>query len=374
MREAHRRTTLLAVLLWLAAPVAAQDKLPGGFAGWLPAQARSEQFASGQVERLAGDPADAAILREYGLVQAERRAYRKEGAELTVTLYQFRDSTGAYGAFSFLRTPELGPSHLGELAAASKTRGLLGVHNLLLDVTGADLGPLVPDLQALANAVAPRSERSPYPTLGQYLPPKALPGTARFVLGPQALARVLPSNRGDWLGFANSAEVELARYRQGGREVTLLLAAYPTPQVALQQERALDRWFNVNAAEEPVPGRPVVFVRRMTSVVAIVLEAESWHEARALIGQVNYETQLTWNEPSHLATDPPWSHTIYNIFLGTMYFMGFALASGVVFGGFRLAMKKLFPGKVFDRESSVGVIQLGLTSKPIQGKDFYHSE
>jgi hypothetical protein len=38
---------------------------------------------------------------------------------------------------------------------------------------------------------------------------------------------------------------------------------------------------------------------------------------------------------------------------------------------FRLVVKKLFPGKVFDRPRSMEVIQLGLSERPVNMKDFY---
>ena len=47
------------------------------------------------------------------------------------------------------------------------------------------------------------------------------------------------------------------------------------------------------------------------------------------------------------------------------------IVSGVLFAGFRLLIKRLFPGKIFDRPENVEILQLGITSKPIEGKDFY---
>jgi hypothetical protein len=40
-------------------------------------------------------------------------------------------------------------------------------------------------------------------------------------------------------------------------------------------------------------------------------------------------------------------------------------------GGVRLLVKKLLPGKIFDRPERMEIIQLGLSSKPIEAKDFY---
>jgi hypothetical protein len=43
----------------------------------------------------------------------------------------------------------------------------------------------------------------------------------------------------------------------------------------------------------------------------------------------------------------------------------------VGFGGIRVLIKIFFPNKVFDREKQVEILQLGISSKPIQAKDFY---
>jgi len=49
----------------------------------------------------------------------------------------------------------------------------------------------------------------------------------------------------------------------------------------------------------------------------------------------------------------------------------FAVIAGVAFGGLRLVVKRYFPDKVFDRSSTMQVLQLGLGSKPINSDDFY---
>jgi len=57
--------------------------------------------------------------------------------------------------------------------------------------------------------------------------------------------------------------------------------------------------------------------------------------------------------------------------LGTGVICGFALVAGLAFGGFRIFVKRLLPGKVFDRGTQLQVLQLGLSSKPINAEDFY---
>jgi hypothetical protein len=49
----------------------------------------------------------------------------------------------------------------------------------------------------------------------------------------------------------------------------------------------------------------------------------------------------------------------------------FALIAGISFGGLRLVVKRVMPGKIFDTKRHLQVLQLGLGSKPINSDDFY---
>ncbi len=48
-----------------------------------------------------------------------------------------------------------------------------------------------------------------------------------------------------------------------------------------------------------------------------------------------------------------------------------AVVLGVAFGGVRILAKIFFPGKVFDRPEQMDVLQLGLSGKRIDSRDFY---
>ena len=260
---------------------------------------------------------------------------------------------------------------LAKYSAVSRNRALVVIGQLLLDISG--LGAASPsDLRALATQLSAHADKTPYPNLGQYLPPGGLVSRSeRYFLGPLALNRLLPLGNGDWIGFADGAEAQLARYRVSGQEATLLLAAYPTPQAAARKLEELAHWFPLNATEEQPGRRPMLFARRSSSLVAIVAQTRSRAVADSLLQQVRYENQVTWNEPRQKATDPEISQILVGTILGTGAILLFALAAGIGFGGVRLVVKYFLPGKVFDRPGTVEILQLGLTSKPIEGKDFY---
>jgi hypothetical protein len=361
--------TFLLILGASAGSAAAQDLLPAAFSRWNASEA-AQKTRPDALEQLAG--ADAGIYREYGLVEAERRAYSFGAATLKVTLYRMRDSTAGYGIYSFLRSDEMSAANLTKYSAISHQHVLVLIGNLLLDVTGGEVRPYAGDLKALAALLAPQAARAPYPTLGQHLPTRGLVADSqRYFVGPQALNRALPLGKGDWLGFADGAEAELARYRINGQEATLLLASYPTPQVAANKFEELARWLPMSTDAQPGDGRSTLFARRTSSLLAIVAQNPSRALADSLLQEIHYESQVTWNEPSHKLTDPSIDQILVGTIVGTGVILMFALVAGIGFGGVRLVVKYFFPGRVFDRDTQVEILQLGLTSKPIEAKDFY---
>ncbi len=358
------------VLLASAAlPAAGQELLPPSFSGW-SAPAASVSYRADALEQWVG--ADAAIFGEYGALSAERRIYSRGHDTLTATLYRMRDTTGSYGLYTYLLAEPMSPAGLTAHSALARQRALATVGNLLLDVTGSDLQLLKVDLKALVARLT-AADRSPFPTLELHFPAQGrVPNSERYLLGPVALQRLLPLGNGDWLGFADGAEAVLARFRVGKQQATLLLAAYPTPQSAARKLEELGRWFPLNPAQDSAANSPApLFARRKGSLVMLVVNTRSHSLANTLLEQVRYETQVTWNEPRQSLTDPNIAQILVGTIIGTGVILFFALVAGIGFGGVRILVKYFFPGKVFDRTSQVEILQLGLSSKPIEAKDFY---
>src|SRR5262249_40072144 len=147
----------------------------------------------------------------------------------------------------------------------------------------------------------------------------------------------------------------------------LLLIEYPTQHVAGQQLKHLQTVL-------PGIGESEVNVVRKASLLSMVLGATSPAYAENLARAGRYETEVTWNEGSHVITDPPWVVVLSRIFIATGLFLVTAIVLGVVYGGVRIVTKRLFPGKVFDRPQDLEVLQLGLSGKRIDPTDFYRRE
>ena len=320
-----------------------------------PRLAESERDAWSRVdarelEKLAGG--EAAVLREYGAMGAERAEYTRGTSRWQVTLFHMQDRTGAFGAHSLLRG--MGPVvPLGEAGTRTAVRYAFYQGNsfILADALAdeASLGALAQHLAGLPEHVAS------LPILGSFLPTEGLlRGSEQYFLGPQGLARVFAPAPGDWVGFAYGAEVQLARYRLGGGEAVLLLISYPTPQIAGDRMRDFGRLLNLNGSGDPT--RPPAFARRLGTLVAFAAGPKTNEAAAQLFDGIRYETKVSWSDPSDPRPQPNWAHTLLNIFVGTGVILLFTLVSGVAYGLFRLGMKHFFPGLIFDRPSDSDMI------------------
>ena len=102
---------LFLVVAALAANAPAPDSalppgavLPAEFGGW---QQKGDVAKSD--DPATADAANGAILKEYGFVRLEKAAYtRDDGRNLTLKAAVFEDASGAYGAFTFYHSDEMG--------------------------------------------------------------------------------------------------------------------------------------------------------------------------------------------------------------------------------------------------------------------------
>ena len=109
-----RVSLLLSAIALMAAVCFAQPNtpavLPQAFGGW-------KSIAPVQTSRdpAAADPVDAALLKEYGFTDFAGTTYvRDDGRKLTVKAARFQDASGAYGAFTFYKTPEMLNEKIGD--------------------------------------------------------------------------------------------------------------------------------------------------------------------------------------------------------------------------------------------------------------------
>lgn len=341
-----------------------QDTFPSRFGSWVATATPIKTMPTSQ---------QLALLNEAGLQDAFARPYSNGSQSLGVSLEVFSDPSGAYQAYTAALDTEMQPSNVGPLTAVGHERLLALIGNVLVEVDKPELAS-TKDLQELVGLVRKFADSTPLPPVRTYLPLAGrVLGTERYALGPQAMKAALIgigrrdlARLADEAGFADKAEAMLARFSEPGKESGILvLLEYPTPQLAEQHIHHLDE---VLPASGKQPGLNIV---RKGSLLSIVLSPISAEYAKKLRAAIEYETQVTWNEPSQTATDPPITSTLVKIIMGTGVFMVAAVVLGIAFGGVRVVTKIFFPGKVFDRPNQMEILQLGLSGKRIDPGDFY---
>jgi hypothetical protein len=371
MRRLLRTCLGLLCLAVAVFPAAAQGILPSSFAGWTAA-APSTVIPPTGLGPLLGP--DTPAFREYVVKSVEQRSYTQGAQAISIALYRLRDPSSAFGAYTFLINDTLSAAGLGSYASASHERALIVVGEMLLDVSAPakQARPSNADLKQLADLLDKKADHTPYPMIGEHLPEKGrVRDSVRYVIGPLGLAHFVPLGTDDWMGYDHSAETILAHYQVAGKDETLLITSYPTQQVAAAEFAGILRRFVFDPPDGLAPGQNVLFGKRVSSYIAVVVGAPSRQAANKILDQVGYQSNVTWNEPKQTLTEPSINNMIVEAFLGTGAIMVFAVAAGIGFGGIRILVKIFLPNKIFDREKQIEILQLGISSKPIKAKDFY---
>lgn len=341
--------------------------LPERFGGWV-----GEKKYTASVE-----PLSTPLSLEVRASAPESVEYVQGQNRIQIVVSKYGDPSAAYQMYTSQLHEGMMASFVGNNAAVDKDGLVLLSGNLVVRV-GSQKLVSEGDLRELIKSLPGHDDKTPLPEVRGYLPSVGLiQGTQRYSLGPEGYsAAVKALDRAAYaqlagelsLGSKSSGdgEVMLAAYNngRGGQEV-LLLVHYPTPQVAEQQLHHL------KPVLESKPEFAGTTVERDASLLSLVLSPSSPEMAARLRQAIKYDTAITWNEPSSTLTDPPWLMVLKTIFVASFALCVFAGAVGLLFGLFRLLMKRLFPGKVFDRTKSVELLQLGLNSKPVNPDDFY---
>lgn len=270
--------------------------LPANFSGWVEQGASITGTASAAL-----DPSNADVLSEYGLKDFATGAYQHGATEAHVRAMRFADATGAYGAFTFYRRPDMKAAVIGNSGARNAHEAVFWSGTTVVDATftGAQ-GPSTASLKALAKALPPASGRfGVAPSLPQYLPAKSLDqATVRYAIGPAAYAGSgggLPTNA---IGFSRDAETVTAQYAASGGRGTLTLIEYPTPQMAVSAEKSIGALLKGPLPAVLQQSSPAALgVRRSGPIVAVTSGNFSSAEAQALLGQVKYQAEVTWSHP-----------------------------------------------------------------------------
>ena len=330
--------------------------LPATFAGWQQQPGTS---------KISSNPADAdavnpAALKEYGFTEEQTASFAKDGdRKLTVKAARFADATGAYGAYTLNSDPAMRTESIGEFGESAGDRVLFLTGNIVVEakfdhvseMSAAEMRELAADLPR------PNPSVAHLPDLPRWLPqPAFIEHSVKYAVGEESYRSIAAPLPVSFIDFSKSAEVLTAQYKSDGGTAKLMLISYPTPQIAGAQLRSLEQ----NRATLQSAGAGDFQVKRTGPIIAMVSGDASTSEAKSLLASVNYEAEVTYNEPTFLTKRDNIGNLIVAIFSLIGVILAFALVIGIAFGGVRIVLKKLYPERFFDRPEDASVITLNL--------------
>lgn len=325
--------------------------LPKQFGGW-----QLQGTLQISKDAAVADAANPAILKEYGFSDFSSGTYRSEdGRKLTVRAARFADASGAYGAFTYYKQPEMLNEKIGDQASSLNNRVMFYRGNVLVEalfdkltvMSAAELRELAGDLPL------PQGGARNLPSLPIYLPKQDyVKNTAKYIMGPAALEKVGSPLSAQLIDFAAGAEVVEGTYRASSGEGTLLLISYPTPQIATEHFKRIEAAHQPNAAA----GQPGIVdmgafaQKRSGPIIAVATGPISQNEASALLAPFHYDADVTWNENTFFDKKNNVANLLWNVVVLCGVLMGITVAAGFAFGGVRVALQKLLPQRRRDVE------------------------
>src|SRR5271155_3226804 len=343
--------------------------LPKEFAGWQiqgPSQTSKDAAAA--------DPTNAALLKEYGFTDFEAASYRSDdGRTLKIRAARFSDASGAFGAYLFYAQPGMAREEIGDQGASADPRVLFYRGHILVDAVFSQVSPMSPaGLRELAGMLPrPGGNAGALPPVLAFMPHHGYEAnTEKYAEGPlglEAIASPLPAALVD---YSASPEVVLGQYTTPSGAATLMLIEYPTPALAAEHLRRIGTAYHVAQPQTGVAAVENVgpfFDKRTGPIIAIAAGPLSQSDAQTLLGAVNYDASVTWNENTYFDKKDNIANLLVNIILLSMIVGAISLAAGVAFGGARVLLRRYFPGRVFGRADQDEFISLDLREAAAPG-------
>ncbi len=286
----------------------------------------------------------AGILKEDGLNRYAIVTYARGGSSVEIFAEQFVDTTGAYSAFTFYRSllkaerlvgPPAGSTTLETLADAAGTITWAGSNVVRIkgSLNKAEMATLVGGLPKVSGrkAIAPLlPSLLPFDVSGTKLDPPSI----HYTLGPIAYKATGGNLPPEILGWDKSAEIATAAYsgRAGKGMLTLLL--YPTPQIAGDRGRAIEKAIN----DAGVAGFGTVKLFRNGPLLSLTTGGFKPDQAEKLVHAPHLNEQVSFDQKMPLEFHAEIKKTatlLEEILIFTGLLIIAAIVIGVFLGGIR---------------------------------------
>jgi hypothetical protein len=351
-------------LAWLVVPALGAAQKPSVIPLVPAADWRLVNSAPAELQAVRKWDGDPIIEREYGVKSLERRKYQLGNKSVEVLVEEASDASSAYGLFTFYQTVAAAPEKGMQLTASDAAATLMARGRYFIRVArprtpGAQLsrndfrallifiGGTRPAVDAQANLPAA------FPASG------LVPGSEKYIVGPEAAQRVLKAFPTDLIGFSQGAELQEAAYLSGKERATLLAITYPTPQIARVRFGAMERFLGINEER----GAGSLYGKREASFVFLVLGASSPAFATRLMDQFKVVQSVDRNE--RYPDKEPIVVQLMKFVLTNLLLVGIAMGFTILGGALIFLSRRLaarwFPTSHWGHPDEDSIIRLNLS-------------
>ncbi|HKT12471.1 MAG TPA: DUF6599 family protein [Terriglobia bacterium] len=298
------------------------------------------------------------VDREYGVTQVEMRTYAKGNKTIETVVEKTPDPSSAYGLLTFYHNENMKAEKGIKLAVIGPDQGLVARGAFFIR---ARRPPKMSE-DDFRTALIAITGGSPSANAMGLLPPplpstEMVPGSHKYVLGPVAMQRALPTLPANLVGFQMGAELQSAVYRVNGKPVTMIFISYPTSAIARKEFSAFEGSLGVNRKS----GTEAIYGQLKRSYVLLVQDAQTKEAATRMMNRLKIEQQLSWDQP------PPGKpvavqmfHLIMGNILLVLLLVGMAVLAGVLLFASRQIAAHWFPHSDWARGYEDSIIRLNL--------------
>ena len=311
-----------------------------------------------EIKNYGGDPA---VEREFGVKSFEVRTHQLEGARVQVVVESAADVSAAYGLLTYYQNEFMHQEKEIQLAMTGPQGSLMARGRSFIRFLRPTATPVSEnDFRALlifVGGTRPTSDSlanlpSPLPSLG------LVPGSGKYILGPEVARRVLPDFPTDLIGFDQGAEVQVGEYVVGNSRSTMVQVSYPTPQIARLRFAAMNNSLGLNQDR----GANTRYARREGSFIFLAFKSSAKDAAAKLLDQFHVNQQLSWDE--RYPGDKTIGRQLFELIMGnvllTILVAGAGIAGGVLIVLSRRVTAKFFPDLLWGHPEADRLIRLNL--------------
>jgi hypothetical protein len=314
------------------------------------------------VDEIRSYGGDAAVEREYGVKSFDVRTYQLDRVRAEVVLEPGGDVSAAYGLLTYYQNESMHPEKAIQLAMTGPQFSLMARGRTFIRFLRPKDSHLPSENEFRALLILVGGTRPTRDSLANLPPPLPssglIPGSGKYIIGPEVARRVLPNFRTDLLGFDHGAEAQVGEYLVGNSRSTLMQVSYPTPQIARLRFAAMSDWLGLNQER----GANALYARREGSFIFLALKASNKAAATKLLDQFNVTEQLSWDE--RYPGDKTIGRQLFELIMGnvvlTLLLAGAGVAGGVLIVLSRRVTARVFPEWQWGHPEADRLIRLNL--------------